>query len=319
MNNTNPPDDYEDDHEGVTEDANGYQPPNNAQNNRQDEENCPIQRLVDNQQDQESTEPNAYNSDRPAAPPQRAAQGDYFNGGVRVVPPRDRSQRQPSPRATERATTRRPQSQPATQATMPRAAAAPVRERPAPAQVAPARVREATPARRQTASVNPLRVMVLLILIAILVLLVVLIAQNRSLRNQRNELRDDVERMQVDYDQYMAALVEIDLQDDRIEELEEERDHYRAQLQALQNASSGGSVGSTTGNAQDNIPPVVEFPVTHTVGAGQTLWRLAILYYGDAEPAVTQAQVQHIMAYNRLTNDELRQGQVITIPAPPQN
>jgi len=171
--------------------------------------------------------------------------------------------------------------------------------------------------------INPLRWALVGCVLVVLLIMILLIVRLNSVSSQRDDYRAQVESMTATVNAANDVAAERDLLDDEVERLEgllETANNTIAQLQGSGNAGAdpgtgdapnqGGTTPPDTGNAATQV-----WPQYHVVQRGQVLARISILFYGSDSAEL----LQHIAQANGITNiNNIREGDTLTIPAPPQ-
>jgi len=195
--------------------------------------------------------------------------------------------------------------------------------RPASSRNAPPRARAAHPANDDM--INPLRWALVGCVGVVLIIMILLIVRLNSVSSQRDDYRAQVESMTATVNAANDVETERDLLDEEVERLEgllEIANNTIAQLQGGGNAGADPGTGDTPNQGGTTSQPDTSggtaqhtFPTTHEVLLGQTLSRIAILFYGSDSIDL----INHIAAANGITNiNNVPAGRVLDIPAPPQ-
>lgn len=189
---------------------------------------------------------------------------------------------------------------------------------------APPRRKEPQP---QADGPNPMRYLVAFIVVGVLGIMAVMTFNNRNLRRELDEIQGQEATIEAQAVTIQSLELDIDGYRAQVAGLTAERDGYRAQVQAqapqdgqgdpaAANGAAGAPTGETTtddgAGAEDTTPPADTGPRTHVVQRGDSLSRIARIYFGS--DSLTYQNL--ILAANpQITDpDDIRIGQEINIP-----
>ena len=164
---------------------------------------------------------------------------------------------------------------------------------------------------------NLLRVGIFGGVLLFLVIFIILIVQINRLSNSNSDAQYTIANMEEENARYHAAAADRDAHYAEIRRQEAEINRLNNELTALQNQDLTDGQGTSDGTISDNqtdAEPEPDWPRTHVVLGGQSLGRIATIFYG----ANTLYLVEHIQRYNNIANaNHIQEGDVLIIPAPP--
>ena len=169
---------------------------------------------------------------------------------------------------------------------------------------------------RDMDTISPLRMIFAGAAIAVLVLVTILTWQLVSFRTRYNEAQDELLRAQatVTAAQAEAEILNRDLQYDLAIAVRE-RDNFESILRGLGYDPDAPPVADHDGTGPGDTPTQPtpqpsQLPTTHTVVGGESLNRIALRYFGNAD----QATIRHIQTVNNISNpNNIQVGQVLNI------
>ena len=159
--------------------------------------------------------------------------------------------------------------------------------------------------------------------IVVLGVMIILATGRTSAINRYNAAAYRVRNMEAAYLEHDAIARQNDARAIEIDSLNDRINYLENRLEQLTPATTTGTGVTPPGPGADATTDYVPatpggFPATHIVESGQTLSRIARLFYGSGTDTEVQLWANHIAAYNNIADPSLiRVGDVLTIPPLP--
>jgi len=172
-------------------------------------------------------------------------------------------------------------------------------------------------------SPNVLRIVGVAGVFVLLIFLVFMTVSRNSINRRYAEAQERIASMETAYARTNSLEREVDSLEIQRSTLQNRVDDLEAQLEQQNNAGTQAGTtqpGTDTGTSDiDEAPPGQgNLPATHVIERGQSLTRIAVLFYGPGTATENHLRAEHIARYNNIPSlDAIQAGQTITIPPLP--